>query len=69
MNCPVLSFLDMREFDMNHTRLISLVSVIQFTIEKSKFKSDSLFVCLFVCLFARVDAVIAVILCFSRHTT
>ena len=48
MNCPVLSFLDMREFDMNHTRLISLVSAMQFTIEKSKFKSDtcSLFVCL-----------------------
>ena len=31
---------------MNHTRLISLVSAIQFNIEKSKFKSDSLFVCL-----------------------
>ena len=45
MNCPVLSILDMREFDMNHTRLISLVSAIQFNIEKSKFKSDSLFVC------------------------
>ena len=30
---------------MNHTRLISLVSDIQFNIEKSKFKSDSLFVC------------------------
>ena len=46
MHCPVLSFLDMREFYMNHTRLISLVSAIQFTIEKSKLKSDSLFVCL-----------------------
>ena len=46
MNCPVLSFLEMREFGMNHTRLISLVSAIQFTIEKKlKFKSDCLFVC------------------------
>ena len=45
MNFPALSFLDMREFYMNHTRLISLVSTIQFNIEKSKFKSDSLFVC------------------------
>ena len=26
---------------MNHTRLISLASAIQFTIEKSKFKSDT----------------------------
>ena len=29
VNCPVLSFLEMREFDMNHTLLISLVSAIQ----------------------------------------
>ena len=41
MNCTVLSFLDMREFDMNHTRLISLVSAIHYTIE----------IYLFVCLF------------------
>ena len=34
-----------------------MVSAIQFTIEKLKFRSDSLFVCLFVCLFARVGAV------------
>ena len=45
MNFPALSFLDMREFYMNHTMNVSLVSAIQFSIEKSKFKSDSLFVC------------------------
>ena len=64
MNCPVLSFLEMREFDMNHTRLISLVSAIH-SLKKSK--NSSLIVC--VCLFARVDAIIAIILCFSCRTT
>ena len=45
MNCPVLSFLEMREFDMNHTQLSSLVSAIH-SLEKSK--NSSLIVC--VCL-------------------
>ena len=62
MNFPALSLLDMRKFYMNHTRFNSLVSAIQFTIEKSKFKSDSL-------LIAQVGAIIAVTLCFSCRTT
>ena len=48
MNCPVLSFLEMREFDMNHTRLISLVSAIH-SLKKSKNSSLIVCVCLFVC--------------------
>ena len=42
MNFPVLSFLDIKEFYLNRTRRIPLVSAIKFNVEKSKFKSDSL---------------------------